>query len=337
MHTGRDCDDDRKDTCPGQSGRDPIFNYMNYSACRLEFTPGQVKRMVFQFNEYRRRIFDCDDDETLAEYTVKFDQNPENFDISYVEYVREGGELDRAWRSLKENGDEDSDAWNIGFKHQQFTREICMPNQSMFAFHVIDNAENGFDDGGFMEIKVGGEALQFNQGLNGQQWFSTFLIADKCNDDQTLLQLELEPNQSFGSLSWTLQNDGDGGTLISRGTTEEFREEAFRKLYHQKCVQKGESYTFTINDSDGNGIPGFYQLKLGGEVIKSGGRFGSEERTQFDVENDGYTPTRPPTPAPTADDDGDITSKAPPTNTEITFDFTSWLHALMSSQGNSGD
>jgi len=334
LHRGRDCDDERKDTCPGQSGRDPIYNYMNYSACRLEFTPGQVKRMVFQFNEYRRRIFDCDDDETLAEYTVKFDQNPENFDIAYAQYVREGGELDRNWSTLKENRDEGNDAWNRGFRNQRFTREICMPNQNMFVFHVVDSDENGFDDGGFMEIKVGGETLEFNQDTNGQEWFSTFIIADKCDDDQTLFQLELQPNQGFSALSWRLVNDG-GGTAIDRDDTEEFAEEAWRKLYHQKCVDIGESYTFTIYDQDGNGIPGYYELKLGGEVIKSGGRFGDDENTSFDVRGAVSTstppPTRPPTRPPTPQPTPDIEQAPPKPLLPASFDFNAWLAALMQS------
>ena len=54
------------DTCPGQPGRDPVKNFMNYlsSPCSLkygEFTPGQVARMVAQYETFRSpsRTLNC--------------------------------------------------------------------------------------------------------------------------------------------------------------------------------------------------------------------------------------------------------------------------------------
>ncbi len=45
----------RRDSCPLQSGSDPINNYMDYSydSCMTKFTPGQSERMVAMWNEYR--------------------------------------------------------------------------------------------------------------------------------------------------------------------------------------------------------------------------------------------------------------------------------------------
>ncbi|TFK24277.1 hypothetical protein FA15DRAFT_592727 [Coprinopsis marcescibilis] len=42
------------DTCP-QPGADPISNYMNYSfdSCLTEFTPGQINRMLNQYQQFR--------------------------------------------------------------------------------------------------------------------------------------------------------------------------------------------------------------------------------------------------------------------------------------------
>ena len=44
-----------KDSCPSQSGLDPVNNYMDYSddVCLTEFTPGQTERMAAMWNEYR--------------------------------------------------------------------------------------------------------------------------------------------------------------------------------------------------------------------------------------------------------------------------------------------
>ncbi|KAK4505004.1 hypothetical protein PRZ48_002967 [Zasmidium cellare] len=45
-----------KDSCPQQSGVDPIHNYMDYSsdACYESFTPGQVSRIQNMWTEYRQ-------------------------------------------------------------------------------------------------------------------------------------------------------------------------------------------------------------------------------------------------------------------------------------------
>jgi hypothetical protein len=44
-----------RDSCPGNSGLDPLSNYMNYSedACMTDFTAGQIKRMQSQLIAYR--------------------------------------------------------------------------------------------------------------------------------------------------------------------------------------------------------------------------------------------------------------------------------------------
>ncbi len=65
------------------------------------------------------------------------------------------------------------------------------------------------------------------------------------------------------------------------------------------------NYDFTINDSYGDGIccdfgNGSYQVIVGGEVIKSGGDFGSQETTSFEVSCDSNPTTNGPSPQPFA-------------------------------------
>ena len=52
-----DCDFNR-DTCPNSPGKDPIWNYMDYSPdiCMNRFTPLQVRHMVNTINTYRPKL-----------------------------------------------------------------------------------------------------------------------------------------------------------------------------------------------------------------------------------------------------------------------------------------
>lgn len=49
------CTPSGRDTCPSDAGKDPIFNFMDYSydECLFEFTEGQKERMLASYTEYR--------------------------------------------------------------------------------------------------------------------------------------------------------------------------------------------------------------------------------------------------------------------------------------------
>jgi len=92
--------------------------------------------------------------------------------------------------------------------------------------------------------------------------------------------------------------------------------------YSPRCLDPGE-YKFTITDSYGDGIccsygEGFYEIKVGGGVIKTGGQFDSVETTTFDVDAGTPpqpTPTSPPQPTPTTPPQPTPTTPPQPTPT----------------------
>jgi len=54
---GSNCDEE-VDSCPNDGlGPDMLENYMDYANCKNAFTPGQIERMIIQWNEYR----DCEE------------------------------------------------------------------------------------------------------------------------------------------------------------------------------------------------------------------------------------------------------------------------------------
>merc|ERR1711902_118744 len=80
------------------------------------------------------------------------------------------------------------------------------------------------------------------------------------------------------------------------------------------CFENDE-YTFTITDDFGDGLccaygNGGYKIKVNGEVVVSGGEFGSSETKTFNVN---ASPVAPPTPSPTP-----LPTTAPPTTAPVT-------------------
>merc|ERR1711862_660121 len=88
--------------------------------------------------------------------------------------------------------------------------------------------------------------------------------------------------------------DNSGDNIMEGGDYES------ATTYAESTCVGGGSYTFTINDSYGDGTccaygSGSYSVKVNDEEVASGGEFsGSTEEKQFDVDNMSEPPTTPP-------------------------------------------
>lgn len=91
--------------------------------------------------------------------------------------------------------------------------------------------------------------------------------------------------------SWAITNSA-GSTVASGGT---YASQPDGSTLTQNINLPNGNYTFTINDSYGDGIccsygSGSYALTAGGETIASGGSFTNSDATEFCVEGSGPTP-----------------------------------------------
>jgi len=114
-------------------------------------------------------------------------------------------------------------------------------------------------------------------------------------------KLSLTTDDYPGETEWILNNNCDNEETLSGGPYQSGGTE----YVEEKCVPTGE-YTFTINDSYGDGIccgygSGSYTLEYDGDVIKQGGTFTSSESTTFGSCD--APPTSPPVTAPTGGGD----------------------------------
>ena len=120
---------------------------------------------------------------------------------------------------------------------------------------------------------------------------------------------------NYGSeTSWTLKDAG--GATVESGSGY-----ANNQTYTFAWALAAGDYTFTINDSYGDGIccgygQGSYSLASGATAIASGGSFGSSETTAFCVEG-GPTGPAPDTQAPSVP-----TSVTAANATDVTMDLT---------------
>jgi len=107
----------------------------------------------------------------------------------------------------------------------------------------------------------------------------TISTPPSCVDVTLTIKLDNYPEET----SWTLKNSG--GTTIASGGTYGSQPDGSTVTWTD-CLDVG-SYTFTINDSYGDGIccgygVGNYELKdASGTTLASGGSFGSSETTNF--------------------------------------------------------
>ena len=114
-----------------------------------------------------------------------------------------------------------------------------------------------------------------------------------CNGTEVTLTITLDnyPEET----SWSITNDG-GATVASGGT---YGSQPDGSTITETICLVDDCYTFTINDSYGDGIccgfgNGSYALTNGSTTLASGGNFGSSESTDFCI-GGGGPDTSPPT------------------------------------------
>lgn len=116
-----------------------------------------------------------------------------------------------------------------------------------------------------------------------------------CNGTEVTLSITLDnyPEET----SWTITNDA-GATVASGGT---YGSSPDGSTITETICLVDDCYTFTINDSYGDGIccaygNGSYTLTNGGTVLASGGSFASSEATDFCIGGSGPDTTPPSQP-----------------------------------------
>lgn len=116
-----------------------------------------------------------------------------------------------------------------------------------------------------------------------------------CNGTEVTLSITLDnyPEET----SWVITNDA-GATIATGGTYGNFPDGS--TITEDICLVD-DCYTFTINDSYGDGIccsygSGSYSLTNGGTVLASGGAFGSSESTDFCIGGPGPDTEAPSQP-----------------------------------------
>ncbi|MEM8906570.1 MAG: S8 family serine peptidase [Bacteroidota bacterium] len=113
-----------------------------------------------------------------------------------------------------------------------------------------------------------------------------------CNGTEVTLSITLDnyPEET----SWVITNSG--GAIVASGGTYGSSPDG-STITEDICLADG-CYTFTINDTYGDGIccsygNGSYTLSNGGTTLANGGSFGSSESTNFCIGGDTSPPSQP--------------------------------------------
>jgi len=163
------------------------------------------------------------------------------------------------------------------------TKTVSLCVGGSYTFTMKDSGFNG--NGGY-SIELDSEMLKSSDGTFGA--FDSTAIELPCPTQKAAMTLEVITDAWPEETTWELET-GDGSLAYDGGP---YGAAVTQHMEHM-CLDQGESYTFTIFDSFGDGIccfsgNGDYTAWLDGEIIiESGGEFGSSETTTFEVPRKG--------------------------------------------------
>ena len=101
-----------------------------------------------------------------------------------------------------------------------------------------------------------------------------------CDAGSELFRLVLQTDRYGSETSWELRRTSDGAVKSDSNLMDTF------EYVEELCLSKSECYTFTIMDSQGDGIccshgQGSYSVSYGGDVVQTGGSFSRAEEVSF--------------------------------------------------------
>ncbi len=228
-----------------------------------------------------------------------------------------------------------SDGGTITQQNTEYINDVCLDSSKCYTFTINDSFGDGI--GAPFSLTVDGEvklsnpnaafgSLQARFGECAPTVSPTKAPTSAPTGSPTLLCTANETDVTVSitsdgwptEISWVIQNDAgvniasDGGAITQQNT----------EYINDFCLDSSKCYTFTINDSAGDGIGAPFALTVGGDVELSNpySYFGSLQ-ARFGECAPTVSPTKAPTPAPT----GSPTVICTTDELEVTVSITSDL------------
>jgi Pregnancy-associated plasma protein-A/Secretion system C-terminal sorting domain len=278
-----------QDTCPDSPGLDMVENYMDYSSegCMNVFTQDQKDRIVAVLTNSPRRASlttsqACSpatehlNDGSLHIQDILLAGCSHTFTPGLKLFNAGTATLTSATITYNiDNGTSETYTWTGSLAHAEeavITLPALSSTPGAHQFNAaITSVNGGTDEEAYNNIRSYG-----------------FTIAANINITELVIDVKQD---FFGSeTTWELTNS-NGTVVASGGPYEDLMDPNAELPVHTSTValESNQCYTFTIEDTGGNGIvgmlgEGYYQLKSGeGNIVGQGGYFSDSDSVSFGV------------------------------------------------------
>lgn len=290
------CQDDGRDSCPLLPGRDPSRNFMDYSACTSEFTPGQIERMYNEFNEIRRRLEPCAKNEFEIHVKIRYDNDPRGFVLNFISW---GASTTTTPVPVTLTVGQSAADARIQLVNQTVVRDMCLPKHKVHEFKVFDN-NGGLKSPGYFTISMNGMVVaKLSNFTKNNQTTTSFLVSGDTSScyPSGRIQLSILFDDNPSAITWKIRRVSDNVVMATEKATLSFGATSYRNefarsvLFFDKCLAVG-SYVFIISDASPRptGSPSYFTLSQGGKEFYRGGTNGGKatESVKFSVTVDTF-------------------------------------------------
>ncbi|KAI2512955.1 Pregnancy-associated plasma protein-A [Fragilaria crotonensis] len=283
-----------RDSCPLLPGKDPSRNFMDYSGCTSEFTPGQAERMYNEFNDVRRRLQPCAKNEVDIRLEIRYDDDPRGFVLNSTSW---GASTTTTPVPVTLTVGNSAPDVRIQLVNQTVIRDMCLPKHKVHEFKVFDR-NGGLKSPGYFSLSMNGMVMtNVSNFTNFNQTTTSFLVAGdtlSCYPSGRI-QLSILFDDNPSAITWRIRRVSDNVVMatekatLSFGTTSYKQEFARSILFFDRCLALG-TYVFIISDASPRptGSPSYFTLSQGGKEFYRGGTNGGKatESVRFTVKQD---------------------------------------------------